>query len=525
MFKVISIIILIAFSNHVQGQIINIPDDRFKTRLLDLGIDQNNDGEIDVSEAQSVDRLNVCNQGIYDMTGIEHFINLRELVCCTNRISTLDVSQLTKLELLYCYFNPLTSLNLDGLTSLEVLNCEGTDLKFRNLEGLLHLRDFDARGTTFENFDFTQMSNLEVLNVNSCNLSYLDLSGLSNLRIVRCQLNSITNIDLSYCPQLSLLSCIDNKLQYLNISGSKNLSTIYARDQDVSRINICCSEDQIPIIQHELSMRWYDDYDIRYYTDCTFPDVYGDVLNTLHSEIFYGTSADCSDKTPINIIPKLKVESEEELFYVFPSTPENQNVFRFPDGNFEVSLDIGNMEHFNFNPEIFTLDLSGPDTVYQETCISPKGTGAIDAGIKVVPISLARPGFDLQVKLILSNLGNLTSNGSVFFDFDDNVMNYISSSPEMSLQGNYLQLNYSELLPFERREILIDFKLNSPMDTPPLNDGDDISFRACVIPVGVDMKRNDNCTHINVDIVMRMTQMIKLAYREQRFLIRFLDNM
>ncbi|KGO92790.1 hypothetical protein Q767_15450, partial [Flavobacterium enshiense DK69] len=88
----------------VNAQIINFPDANFKARLMLSGtgpiiaknlsgvsfkIDANNNGEIEVSEAQQVSYLNLnCNcypnQIINSISGISNFINLNTLQCANH---------------------------------------------------------------------------------------------------------------------------------------------------------------------------------------------------------------------------------------------------------------------------------------------------------------------------------------------------------------------------------------------------------------------------------------------------------
>ena len=56
---IIILIILTLYFNISNGQIVNIPDANFKNALIDEGVDTNNDGEIQVSEAEAVISLNV----------------------------------------------------------------------------------------------------------------------------------------------------------------------------------------------------------------------------------------------------------------------------------------------------------------------------------------------------------------------------------------------------------------------------------------------------------------------------------
>ena len=67
------------------AQTTNIPDLNFETELVNLGIDSNGiNGLILDSDALSVTTLNVSNQGISSLIGLEAFTNLESLVCSIN---------------------------------------------------------------------------------------------------------------------------------------------------------------------------------------------------------------------------------------------------------------------------------------------------------------------------------------------------------------------------------------------------------------------------------------------------------
>jgi len=56
-------------------------------------IDTNGDGQISYAEAEAVTYLDVSDRGITDMSGIEEFFNLEDLLCSGNHVR--HVPQLT----------------------------------------------------------------------------------------------------------------------------------------------------------------------------------------------------------------------------------------------------------------------------------------------------------------------------------------------------------------------------------------------------------------------------------------------
>jgi Leucine-rich repeat (LRR) protein len=76
---------------------VNIPDDNFLNALLELDVDTDGDGLVSPDEAAIITSLDVSFQSIADMTGIEAFVNLDNLSCQYNQLTTLDVSNNTVL--------------------------------------------------------------------------------------------------------------------------------------------------------------------------------------------------------------------------------------------------------------------------------------------------------------------------------------------------------------------------------------------------------------------------------------------
>ncbi|KFC24530.1 leucine-rich repeat domain-containing protein [Chryseobacterium sp. FH1] len=211
---------LISISFTFSAQIVNIPDANFKNLLLNhyIKIDTNNDGQIQVSEAENFTGLLRCHsRGIQDLTGIEAFINITELYCNDNPLKTLDISKNTRLKTLWCESNQLTSLDISKNILLENLICNKnqlTDLDIEQNKLLLYL-----------NYDFNKIRNL-------------DHSQYIQLKSIRCAGNQLTNLDLSKNINLRTLDCSDNQLTDLDISNNLMLENLYLDKNQISSIDI-----------------------------------------------------------------------------------------------------------------------------------------------------------------------------------------------------------------------------------------------------------------------------------------------
>jgi uncharacterized repeat protein (TIGR01451 family) len=80
-------------------------------------------------------------------------------------------------------------------------------------------------------------------------------------------------------------------------------------------------------------------------------------------------------------------------------------------------------------------------------------------------------------------------------------MNYLNATtvPDSQSTGT-LHWNFTNLLPFEKREIILTFKLNSPTQSPALNSGDVLSYNAQIIGA-TDETPADNNFILNQTVV------------------------
>ena len=158
----------------------HFPDAALRTYVTDY-CDTNKDNKLSAAECaavQCIDLFEMQITKVADMTGIEHFTNLRELLACNNQITTLDLSGMTKLE----------KLDVSGCGKLQSLK----------LAGCTALTSLDA---------------------SSCALTALDLTGCTALKTVACSYNDLTALDVSKNTHLSEIYCGGNQLATLDLTG------------------------------------------------------------------------------------------------------------------------------------------------------------------------------------------------------------------------------------------------------------------------------------------------------------------
>jgi len=124
LFFILTVVVLSQCEKDEPNPQVKIPDNNFVNALIELGVDTDGDGKISLAEAEVIISLDVREDSISDMTGIEKFVNLDTLRCYNNKLTTLDVSNNTALIHLECGGNPLTTLDISKNIALELLGLQ-----------------------------------------------------------------------------------------------------------------------------------------------------------------------------------------------------------------------------------------------------------------------------------------------------------------------------------------------------------------------------------------------------------------
>ena len=272
-------IALCLYSVQLNAQIVNIPDTQFKQRLINLGVDSNGDGEIQVSEALAIDSLSLKNSVSNNLTGIEAFTNLeildlsgsfgvvfdlssnvalRKLNCSQCSLTSLDVSSNTQLTELLCFTNDISSIDISQNTALEEFRIDSNELSEINVDNNTNLKILRVRSNNIAQLDVRNLLSLESLRITENNMSVLllgnkpaltqisastnrfqslDLSGCTELRDLTLDTNILTSIDLSNCTKVDEVDLDENLLTEIDFSQNKLLRRIFVSDNQIRTLD------------------------------------------------------------------------------------------------------------------------------------------------------------------------------------------------------------------------------------------------------------------------------------------------
>lgn len=230
------------------SQIVDIPDANFKYALVhyevaDLGnpdledVDTNNDGEIQVSEAEAVIGLWVHNLNIDSIEGIQYFINMIHFDCGGNNLTDISIDQISGLVYLACDQNQLTNLDVTHNPNLEWLRCEYNQISGLDVSQNSILYSLVCFSNQLTSLDITQNQNLWRLNIISNQITNLDVTQNPNLEKLYCSNNQLTSLDVSLNSILKEMWCSDNQIIGLDVTQNPDLVRLHCDNNFISTLD------------------------------------------------------------------------------------------------------------------------------------------------------------------------------------------------------------------------------------------------------------------------------------------------
>jgi hypothetical protein len=229
--------ILFYFFTFSFSQNVTIPDQIFKAYLLNINptkyqakdlqgnftsVDLNNDGEIQVIEAENISYLATTYQNnIIDITGIEAFKNLTELNIEHNtNLKTLSLSNNTKLKKIKGLYNKaLESINIENSILLEELDLFDTIINSVNVTNNTKLKKLVITGQ-YNSLDLSKNINLEEIRIRSNYLKSLNLDNCNLLTKIRIDDDDLVTFNFSPLQGLQDITFANTNMVSIDFSNS-----------------------------------------------------------------------------------------------------------------------------------------------------------------------------------------------------------------------------------------------------------------------------------------------------------------
>jgi len=475
----------------------------------------NNLTELDLSPLPILEFLN-CNLNDIATLEVSDKSMLHSINCEQNEMTELTLLNLPGLKSLNCRINDLVTLDVSELDSLVSLNCFNNDIVVLDVAETFDLTFLNCDKNEIEVLDVADLVKLERLECEVNRFSILDVSRLTELRVLDCSNNSFERLDITNLTQLTELDCGSTPLRTLNLSNIPpgcettirnmwQLETLFMKNGFEDNI-------EFPWSLGELYFVCADDFEVDgVISDFNIPGLTvnsycphtnGGLPYFVIGQIFYNQNDENCDENNFDLSGvKFHISDGIETGIINGSTSDSYSL-RFNEGDYTITP-VLDESLFMIEPSDFFVMLPEDDSiVYQDICVSPRGVQS-DVSIVFIPTEDARPGFDAEYKVIYTNNGNTVNSGIIQLFYQENVLDYLSAIPiESTVEEGKIVWQFMDLMPFETREIQLSFRVNSPMDTPPISDGDVLSFIANIdLSANVDIKPSNNQSPIRQIVV------------------------
>ncbi len=216
----------------------NFPDAVFRQYVKDYFDVKKPYGTLTRDEIVKAENINLYEQGVSDLKGVEHFPMLEMLEIAGNSLKELDLSKNTKLVYLSCDRNQLTKLDLSKNTLMTDISCFGNQLESLDVSPCTPLRSLHCHKNGMKTLTLGQNKALELLVCFDNQIASLDLKGCTALNSLTCYNNQLTSLDLSGVPGLTYLSCQNNALKTLDVSCCSKLEVLFCEDDGLTTLDL-----------------------------------------------------------------------------------------------------------------------------------------------------------------------------------------------------------------------------------------------------------------------------------------------
>jgi hypothetical protein len=216
-------------------------------------------GEVDNDCICPITFLDPKGINITSLVGIEGFVNLEQLFCSgdlitsldltgnvfltqvaaeTNLLTSIDISTCILLYYLWCHNNQLPTLDVSTNVLLTNLNCSNNLLTTLDISTNTVLSSLKCHSNQLTSLDVSTNTALVTLFCNDNQLTSLDVSTNTALIDFKCYSNQLTSIDVSTNTSLLYLNCHDNQLTSLDVSTNTSLLYLYCKDNQLTTLDV-----------------------------------------------------------------------------------------------------------------------------------------------------------------------------------------------------------------------------------------------------------------------------------------------
>ncbi|MEO9503687.1 DUF7619 domain-containing protein [Nonlabens ulvanivorans] len=428
---------------------------------------------LDLSNQLTIYYLTVVNTPLVSFTGLSNKLELDSLIIKNTSLTSLVINNNSS------FVSGIEIENNSLLTSIQMNNNDG--FFGNNIINNPNLLNLEANNNSTFGL-YTDNNGLENIRIeNGTQLDYIQFNNEANLQ----ELSFLKTDTSTFGNNFIINNCIIDRLiikngisDVINFTGTNSINYI------------CGDNDEILALSATLNNGGITNVNLNTY--CTFTP--GGDLHKITGDVRIDSDLNgCSVSDTRFTDFKFTVDNGTTSAIFFES-PGYDYEIAVPQGNYTIRPEpvapalYNPLNTFNAN-----FSMGSPDVI-QDICLVPNGSD-IDLAIIIDEILPARPGFVSGYRLICSNLGTAASNGTVFLNYNNSLVQYQGSSESpASVNNGILSWNLNTLQPGQTHIITTDFRINSPMDIPAVNGGDVlVYFGDIAAPSGVaDVNTSNN---------------------------------
>jgi Leucine-rich repeat (LRR) protein len=210
------------------------------TNLKKLTISENTLTNLDLSSNLNLTDLNIFAPSLTSLN-LSNLSNLRYL-SYYGQMTTLDISDCVNLLTFYAYSNAPS-------TNTPLLN-QLTSIDLSNQSRLINLY---LGGNNLTTLDLSNCTNLEVIDISNNQLTSVNLQNVAYVKNFYCMNNQLTTLNVNEMFNLQTLDCSNNALtslftkngiieEIIDLTGNPNIS------------EICCDENEIVYLENQAAL-------------------------------------------------------------------------------------------------------------------------------------------------------------------------------------------------------------------------------------------------------------------------------
>lgn len=203
-----------------------------------------------------------CSSDLVTTLDLSSNIQLREVTIYCPSLTSFNINNLVNLKSLN-YLGKLATIDLSDAVNLLSLSCAGTTISYvyptQNLLTSLDLSNqtkliyLDITGNNIADLDLSNCPNLEVVNIAKNGMTSLNINNVKYVRQFFCEDNLLTSLDVSEMFNLKNFNCQNNQLtslstnnriieEYISFAGNPSLATICCDANEVVYMQNLCNQ-------------------------------------------------------------------------------------------------------------------------------------------------------------------------------------------------------------------------------------------------------------------------------------------